>query len=171
MAVVLCTHNLRLRQAQRQDAAFLLALLNEPDFMQNIGDRQVRSLAQAELYIQKNFQHSYQTYGFGLWVIERLSDNATLGLCGLVQRDYLPQPDLGYALMKAYSGQGYISEAAVAVVAYARDELNLQKLCAIVAPDNWASKRILTKVGMQAAGQIQLPDSAKNVDFYRMDLS
>jgi RimJ/RimL family protein N-acetyltransferase len=171
MAIILTTNRLRLRHARLTDAAAMLLLVNEPEFLQNIGDKQVRNLTQAEQYLQNGAIASYQQHGFGLYLVERLSDNATLGLCGLVQRDYLPQPDVGYALFKEYSGQGYVSEAALAVVAYARNSLNLQKLCAIVSPDNLASKRILAKVGMQAAGQIQLPDSATLVDFYRIDLT
>lgn len=166
MAIILTTDRLRLRHAELSDAPAMLQLVNEPEFLQNIGDKQVRDLQQAQLYLQNGAIASYQQYGFGLYLVERLSDGVTLGLCGLVQRDYLQFPDVGYALFRQYSGQGYISEAALAVVAYARDELGLQNLCGIVAPDNLASKRILEKTGMKPAGQKIVPGSAKTVDFY-----
>lgn len=171
MSVILQTARLQLRQAQLEDAGFLLALLNEPDFLKNIGDRQVRDLAQSEAYLQQNLLGSYHLHGFGLWVVERFSDRQPLGLCGLVQRDYLQDPDLGYALFSQHSGQGYTSEAALAVVAYARNALGLRHLCSIVAPDNLASKRILVKVGMQPAGQKTVPGSEKLVDFYQLELA
>jgi len=166
MAIILTTDRLRLRHAELSDAPAMLQLVNEPEFLQNIGDKQVRDLQQAQLYLQNGAIASYQQYGFGLYLVERLSDSVTLGLCGLVQRDYLQYPDVGYALFRQYSGQGYISEAALAVVAYARNELGLQNLCGIVAPDNLASKRILEKTGMKPAGQKIVPGSAKTVDFY-----
>ncbi|MDZ7869806.1 MAG: GNAT family N-acetyltransferase [Rheinheimera sp.] len=166
---ILRTDRLQLRQAELHDAAHLLALLNEPDFINNIGDRGVRDLTQAEVYLQQNLQQSYQINGFGLWIVERSVDRVVMGLCGLVKRDYLQQPDVGYALFRQYSGQGYTSEAALAVVAYARDVLGLNTLCGIVSPDNLASKRILEKTGMRPAGQKDVPGSDKQVDFYLLD--
>ncbi len=169
MTIILTTDRLRLRHAELRDAPAMLLLVNEPEFLQNIGDKQVRDLQQAELYLQNGAIASYQQHGFGLYLVERLADGATLGLCGLVQRDYLQYPDVGYALFREFSGQGYISEAALAVVAYARDVLGLQTLCGIVAPDNLASKRILEKTGMRPAGQKIVPGSDKTVDFYLLD--
>lgn len=169
MPTVLTTGRLRLRHAELKDAPAMLLLVNEPEFLQNIGDKQVRDLEQAEQYLLNGAIASYQQHGFGLYLVERLSDNATLGLCGLVQHDYLQHPDVGYALFRQYSGQGYTSEAALAVVAYARDTLGLNKLCGIVAPDNLASKRILEKTGMRPAGQKTVPGSDKLVDFYLLD--
>lgn len=169
MATILTTNRLRLRHAELRDAPAMLLLVNEPEFLQNIGDKQVRDLQQAEWYLQNGAIASYQQHGFGLYLVERLADGATLGLCGLVQRDYLQYPDVGYALFREFSGQGYISEAALAVVAYARDVLGLQTLCGIVAPDNLASKRILEKTGMRPAGQKLVPGSDKTVDFYLLD--
>lgn len=169
MALVLTTARLRLRHAELSDAAAMLLLVNEPEFLQNIGDKQVRNLSQAEQYLQNGAIASYQQHGFGLYLVERLSDNATLGLCGLVQRDYLQLPDVGYALFRQYSGQGYISEAALAVVAYAHEVLGLPQLCGIVSPSNLASKRILEKIGMKPAGQKIIPGSQKLVDFYLLN--
>lgn len=170
MATILTTSRLRLRHAELSDAPAMLLLVNEPEFLQNIGDKQVRNLQQAEQYLQNGAIASYQQHGFGLYLVERLADGATLGLCGLVQRDYLQCPDVGYALFREFSGQGYISEAALAVVAYARNELGLKQLCGIVAPDNLASKRILQKTGMRPAGQKLVPGSDKMVDFYLLEL-
>lgn len=168
---VLRTARLRLRHIELSDAAFLLALLNEPAFIQNIGDRQVRNLDQAATYLQQNMQESYRNNGFGLWVMERLDDQQAIGLCGLVKRDYLTDPDVGYALLAAFNGEGYTSEAALAVVNYANQQLGIKRLCGIVSTHNLASKRILTKIGMQACGQKEKPGTQEWVDFYQLDLA
>lgn len=170
MAIILTTPRLRLRHAELTDAPAMLLLLNEAAFLQNIGDKQVRDLPQAQQYLQHGPLASYQQFGFGLFLIERLTDNRTLGLCGLLQRDYLDCPDVGYAVFEQFSGQGYTSEAAIAVVQYARQQLGLQRLCGIVSPNNVASKRILAKTGMALVGQKQLPDPQKWVDYYQLDL-
>jgi RimJ/RimL family protein N-acetyltransferase len=170
MAIILTTDRLRLRHAECRDAPAMLLLLNEAGFLQNIGDKQVRDLAGAEQYLQNGPIASYQQHGFGLYLIERLSDDAVLGLCGLVQRDYLDRPDVGYALFEQFSGAGYTSEAALAVVQFAREQLGIRQLCGIVSPHNLASKRILEKAGMLQVGQKIVPGSDKLVDYYQLDL-
>lgn len=161
--MVLQSERLRLSELTVEDAATVLALLNEPDFIRNIADRQVRTLAQATQYLLDGPVASYRQHGFGMWLIRRKADQQPVGLCGLIQRDFLTLPDLGYAVFAAYSGQGYTSEAAAAVLQYARDQLQLSQLCAIVAPDNQASLRILHKCGFVLQRELQLPDNQKRV--------
>jgi len=167
----LITARLSLRQPELSDAAFLLQLLNDPGFLRFIGDRQVRTLAEAETYLQQRILASFETHGFGLWLAERCSDGQVVGLCGLVRRDYLPCPDLGYALLTPYCGLGYGTELALAVLAYCANNLQLPGICAIVTPDNQASKQLLQKVGMQWQRQIQPPDTEEWLDLYQLNLT
>src|SRR5262249_52059710 len=67
---------LRLRQPASQDAAFILVLLNEPEFIRNIGDRGVRTLEDARSYIESGPVTGYQKSGFGLYLVE-LKEDAT----------------------------------------------------------------------------------------------
>lgn len=166
MTEILTTARLRLREITPADSVFLLALLNEPDFIRNIGDRQVRTLDEAHQYLVQHLLGSYQRHGFGLWLVERQVDSVALGLCGLVQRDYLDCPDVGYALLARFAGQGYASEAAVAVAQYGRTVLRLPKLAGIVSPHNLASKKILQKAGLQPVGQRQVPATGDWVDYF-----
>jgi len=163
MGIILTTDRLIIRELTLADAPFLLELLNEPDFIRNIADRQVRTLEQAERYMQDGPQSSYRQYGFGLWLVERQADGVALGLCGLLQRDYLTMPDLGYAMLARYSGQGYTKEAARAVLQFGHLQLGYQQLCGIVSPSNHASLHILQQLGMQPCGELQIPDSGKTV--------
>jgi RimJ/RimL family protein N-acetyltransferase len=163
MAIVLTTPRLTIRELLSTDAAFLLELLNEPDFIRYIADRQVRTIEQAELYLQDGPQSSYRQHGFGLWLVERQADGVALGVCGLLQREYLNMPDLGYAMLARYSGQGYASEAALAVLRFAHQQLGYQQLCAIVSPDNAASLHILQQLGMQPCGELSIPATGKTV--------
>lgn len=152
------SERLRLRAIEPdRDAAPMLALLNDPGFVRFIGDREVRSEEQAREYIALRVLHSYALNGFGMYAIERLSDGAWLGNAGLVRRDGLPAPDIGYAVLSAFVGQGYASEAARAVFAHARTVLDLQDLYGITDLDNVASGRILLGLGMAERGVIQLP--------------
>ena len=168
------SQRLTLTELTLADAPMVLALLNQPDFIRNIADRQVRTVEQAEQYLLQGPLASYRQHGFGMWLVRRNEDKQAIGLCGLLQRDFLPVPDLGYAVFQAFSGQGYTSEAAAAVLGYAREQLGLTQLCAIVAPANQASIRVLHKCGFQSqpsAALLSLPDSGKQVLYLTLALS
>lgn len=158
MTVLFETDRLRLDELTAgRDEAFVLALLNEPGFLENIGDRGVRDLAGARAYILDGPQASYGKYGFGLWRVTEKVGGAAVGMCGLLKRDGLDDPDVGYAFLAQVYGRGYASEAARATLDYGRRVLRVGRIVAITAPDNTASMRVLEKIGLAAAGMIKLP--------------
>lgn len=165
----LCTARLIIDEVSKADAPAVLELLNEPDFIRNIADRGVRTLEQAETYIEQGPLASYQANGHGLWRV-RLKDGPMIGLCGLIYRDYLDVPDVGYGFMARYFGQGYATEAAQAAVDYGFAKLGLTRICGIVSPHNEASKRILQKIGLQYIKQITNPDG-KILDYFEVSRS
>jgi ribosomal-protein-alanine N-acetyltransferase len=112
----------------------------------------VRSLADAEVYITSNIQAGYGANGFGLYALELKSAGAPIGLCGLLKRDFLPCPDLGFALLPEYVGQRYASEAAREVMRHARSELGLGRLYAIVKQSNRRSVGLLERLGFRHEG-------------------
>ena len=105
---ILETKRLFLRQIELDDAEFILKLLNEPSFIQNIGDRGVRTK----------------------------DTKAAAGLCGLVKRDGLDDVDIGYAFLPQHQSKGYATEAALAVKEYAKNTIGLKRLVAITGPAN-----------------------------------
>lgn len=143
------TKRLQLRPFAAEDAAFVLELLNEPSWIQFIGDRNVRTLADARAYIANGPQAMLAQHGFSLLVAERKSDGAALGMCGLIMRDTLPAPDLGYAFLPRHWGQGYAREAAEAVLQYGHQALGIPRILAITAPDNHSSIKLLESIGMR----------------------
>lgn len=157
MAEILSSTRLRLREIAADDAPFILALLNSQPFLDHIGDRGVRTPEDALRYIENNVHGSYRQHGFGLWLIERRSDDASLGICGLLQRDYLEFPDVGYALLPEHFGSGYATEAAGAALAHGRNVLGHSVIGAIVSPGNLPSVRVLEKIGL--ALQREIPAS------------
>jgi [ribosomal protein S5]-alanine N-acetyltransferase len=153
------TARLRLRRLALDDSAFMLRLLNEPSYLQHIGDRGVRTLAAARAYLRDGPLASYARHGFGLLCVELKAGAAPIGICGLVKRDALPDPDLGYALLPEHWGRGYAFEAASAVLGCAGGALGLARVVAVVAPGNAASIRLLHKLGFGLEGTARLsPD-------------
>ena len=113
---MILSERLLLRELSIADAPFILELLNDSDFPRYIGDRGVRTLADAEHYIQQGPAVSYARHGHGLYLVARRGDEAKIGICGLIRRDTLPCEDIGYAFLPAYRGQGYGIEAAKAAL-------------------------------------------------------
>jgi RimJ/RimL family protein N-acetyltransferase len=143
------TPRLRLCELQRDDAPFLLELLNEPAFLQYIGDKQVRSIEDVYRYLEEGPRASYEAHGFGLWRVDLVSDGTPIGICGLLKRPFLPHADLGYALLQRYWSRGFALEAARATLQYARTQLKLTTLFAMTALENPASIRILETLGFR----------------------
>lgn len=151
------TARLRFAPLTEADAPFVLALVNEPGWLTHIGDRQVHDLDAAAGYVRKGPAASYATQGYGLYRVSLKDSGEPIGLAGLVRRDSLPGPDLGYAVLAQHSGQGYITEAAAAVLAFARERLGLTELLAITSLDNAASIRVLQKLGFVEEGVMTDP--------------
>ena len=167
--IVLETPRLALREAAEGDAGFILALLNSPGFIENIGDREVRTEAEAAAYVRDRVLASYRDHGFGMWVVVEAKSGDLIGLAGLVKRDGLDMPDVGYALLPAAWGHGYAQEAAAAVVRHARERLGLGALAAITSPDNHASMAVLRKAGFTFQRMIQLPGVAGESTYFTID--
>lgn len=157
------TARLRLRELHDGDADYLLQALNEPSFIEFIGDRGVRDLDGARRYLRERVQNQYATHGFGLWAIERLSDAQVLGMCGLIRRDSLPDVDIGYALLERHWNQGYAREAAAAVLSVADRTLKLPRVMAITAPENERSQALLRDLGFRWIEERDLPEGRSAV--------
>ena len=152
------TERLILRELQLADAAFIHAVLNDADFLANVGDRQVRTVDDASAYIASGPRTSYAQHGFGLWAVELRDGGTAAGICGLLKRDALDAPDVGFAMLPSYRGRGYASEAASAALTHGREQLQLERVLAIVKPQNAASIRVLEKLGMVRERRIRLTD-------------
>jgi RimJ/RimL family protein N-acetyltransferase len=133
---------------RNDDAQFVLELLNQPSFIQFIGDRNVRTNDHARHYITNGPVHSYTEHGYGLLLVQLKPSAIPIGMCGLVKREYLPDPDIGFAFLPAYWSQGFALEAASAVIAHGFTTLAMRRILAIVRPDNAASIKLLHKLGM-----------------------
>lgn len=155
---LLRTERLDLRELGLDDADFMLELLNDADFMRNIGDRGVRTLDDARQYIAAGSMPSYRQHGFGFWCVALRESGQRIGICGLARRDELDDVDIGYAFLPAWRGQGLALEACRAVMAEARSRLGLRRVVAITSLDNPASARLLARIGMAFERQIRLDD-------------
>jgi [ribosomal protein S5]-alanine N-acetyltransferase len=143
------TERLILRELTLDDAPFILTLLNDPSFLRYINDKNVRNLEDARQYMLNGPMASYARNGFGLYLVELKDTAVPIGLCGLLKREELPDPDIGFAFLPDYWGKGFALESAIAVMNDARERLGQKRVLAIVMPDNYASIKLLEKLGMR----------------------
>ena len=160
------TDRLELRRLTVDDSPFILRLLNEPSFLQHIGDRGVRILADATQYILSGPIASYERYGFGLFLVELREDHTPIGICGLLKRDALDDVDVGFAFVPESWSKGYAYEAVVGTLAYARDTHHLNRVVAITSPDNVASINLLVKLGFYFDRMVLMPGDKDEVKVF-----
>jgi RimJ/RimL family protein N-acetyltransferase len=163
---VLETDRLVLRHLETTDAAFIFDLVNDPSFIRFIGDKGVRNLDDARNYILNGPVASYERFGFGLFAVELRDGGQPIGMCGILRRDTLPDPDIGFAFLPAYRNQGYGFESAAAVMTYATEVLGLPRVLAITSPDNDASGSLLEKIGFRFEQTVRLSADADEVKLF-----
>lgn len=145
--IVQATNRLILRYANPADAHFFVELMNSEGWLAHIGDRGIKTQADAVTYIENSLLKSYAENGFGLYLMETLDARNPIGICGLVKRETLPLPDLGFAILPQYEGNGFIYEASAAVLEFAQHTLKLFEILAITTPSNKRSQDLLDRLG------------------------
>lgn len=163
------TERLTLRQFTLSDAEFILGLVNEPSFIQNIGDRGVRTLSDAEKYLEGPIS-SYARNGFGLLAVTLNSTGQPIGMCGLIKRDALEDVDIGYAFLPKFWSKGYALESAQAVTNHAKEVMGLKRVVAIVDPANAGSIRLLEKIGMTFEKMVKISEDDIDLKLFSISL-
>lgn len=164
------TERLRLRAVTVEDAALMLAIWNDPAFIRNVADRGIRTIAQATEAINDGIATLFEKHGHGPYCMSLKSNGAMIGICGLFRRENLDDPDIGFAVLPDYCGMGYAGEAAFAVVEYARNDLGIQVLTAIVSAENTPSVGLIEKLGLSFDRMVTMPDDDDALCLYRMTL-
>ncbi|MFT6808586.1 MAG: ribosomal-protein-alanine N-acetyltransferase [Saprospiraceae bacterium] len=143
------TDRLNLRKLVIKDAPFILTLVNEPGWLDNIGNRNILSIEAAETYIRSGPQAMYERFGFGLLLIQDRSQIHSFGLSGLLQRDHLDAPDLGFALLASAEGNGYAFEASQAILKHEFSNNGRDRIWAFTKSQNLRSQKLLLKLNFE----------------------
>ncbi|MEO8769629.1 MAG: GNAT family N-acetyltransferase [Ferruginibacter sp.] len=149
MKYILETERLSLREFTINDTAFIIELVNTPGWIAFIGDRNIKTTEQAKEYLQNGPMKSYELNGFGLSLVEIKTNKTAIGMCGIIKRDNLENPDIGFAFLPQFTGKGFAFEIANATMNYASDILKLPTVFAITIPSNERSIKLLEKIGLK----------------------
>lgn len=169
--IVAETHRLILKTFTIDDAPFILELMNTPDWIKFIGDRNVRTVEQAATYLKNNQLKAYESQDYGYYkVMLKSEDSKPIGSFGLLKRDTLEHVDIGFSLLPEYQGQGYGYEGTSALIDLARYRFNISTVCAITLPENQASIKLLEKLGLSFQKRVQPFENDGELLLFAIDL-
>ncbi|MFL5741272.1 MAG: GNAT family N-acetyltransferase [Flavisolibacter sp.] len=166
---IITTPRLRLREFSLDDTAFILELVNSKGWLRFIGDRNIHTREEAVHYLTNGPLKSYAENGFGLWLVE-LQDATPIGMCGLIRRNYLDHPDIGFAFLPQYASKGYGYESAKAILDCAENHLHFPGIYAIATLDNEISHKLIEKLGLQFQGLHPVQGSSEALKVFYKDL-
>jgi len=169
MKIISETERLLISEFTPEDAGFIMELVNTPIWIENIGERNVKSEKDAINYLEKGPLKSYKEHGFGLYKATLKEKNIPIGMCGLIKREMLEDVDIGFAFLPAFEGKGYAFESACAILNYAK-ELNIQRIVAITLPSNSKSVNLLKKLNMKFENRIHFQGEEKELMLYSIEL-
>lgn len=166
---ILETERLILQLVNIEDAEFILELYNSPNFIKFIGDRNLRTVKDAENYIKEKFLPHVDKYGFGSFVILRKSDRKKIGNVGIYMRDGLNAPDIGFSFLPKFEGKGFGFEASKKLMEFAFSEFDLKKISAISTKENISSQKLIEKLGLKYQSIVHLPDDPEDLLYYETE--
>ena len=160
------TPRLRIRELTIGDAEFILGLVNEPSFLENIGDKGVRNLEDARQFILEGPWASHRERGYGQFLVELKEGGEAIGVCGLLYREILDVSDIGCAFLPEFWRRGFAYEAACAVMEYGRATLGIEKIVGLTSEENVASIKALEKLGMSFEKMVKMSEDDPGTALY-----
>jgi RimJ/RimL family protein N-acetyltransferase len=160
------SERLILSEFSKNDAPFFFELVNDPAWIQYIGDRNINTTEDAEKYLEEKIIPSYQEFGFGFYIVRLKKEKTPIGMCGLIKRDWMKYVDIGYAFLPGFRGKGYALEAGKATMKYAKETLQISKLAAITDVNNSKSSNLLERLGLEFDRLITYPNETEKSKLY-----
>ncbi len=163
------TERLIIRPMSLEDGDFILDLYNRPKFIQFIGDRHIKTIADAENYIKEKFLPQFERLGYGNYLILTKEGNHKIGGVGIFEREGLNVVDIGFSLLDEFEGKGYAYEAASKVKSIGMDDFGLKKISAITSKDNFSSQKLIEKLGLRFQKHVTLPGENEELRYYETE--
>lgn len=163
------TERLIIRPMSLDDADLILELYNMPNFIKFIGDRNIKSLADAENYIKAKFLPQFEKLGFGNYLIELKEGNIKIGGVGIFEREGLDIVDIGFSVLERFEGKGYMFEAAQKIKSIGMDDFGLNKISAITSKDNFSSQKLIERLGLKFQKYVTLPNEDEELMYYETE--
>jgi len=148
MKKIIETERIILRELEESDVERLAEIYADPDVMQYIGRGGVLTYEHARRSIA-SWNNYYGKYGFGNWAAVEKETGTLIGLCGLSWLEDKSDVEVSYLFAKEAWGKGYATETAGAINNYALTTAGLERIVALVYPQNTPSIHVIEKLGMK----------------------
>jgi RimJ/RimL family protein N-acetyltransferase len=149
------TERLVLREIIPEDAEAFFAMDSNPEVVKYVGIEPLTNISQSIENIA-SIRNQYIENGIGRWAVICKEDGKLIGWCGLKLikeiNNHQNIHDIGYRFSPEYWGKGFATESSVAVLNYAINNINLNKVYAYADVENVASNHILRKLGFEEKG-------------------
>ena len=169
--VVAETSRLIISEFTTADAPFYLELLNTPKWIKYIGDRHVKNIEEAKTYLLEKTIPAYSKQGFGFYKLTHKTSNKIIGTAGLISREKLQYPDIGFALLPEFEGKGFGYESSIKILELAQFKFNIERVLGITLEHNTASIKLLEKLGLQFEKIVKPFDGDEELLLFAKDLS
>lgn len=154
---ILETDNLLVRETTVEDVDSFYRIYEEPSItyhMENLFEDRDEEIAYTKDYIEK----VYAFYGYGMWTVLEKESGQVIGRAGISWRAGYDLPELGFVIGVPWQGQGYAFEVCSAILEYAKEELMMERVQALVQPENEKSLRLCERLGFAVCGETELDD-------------
>jgi ribosomal-protein-alanine N-acetyltransferase len=162
------TDRLILKPTTLVDAEFIRSLYNSPKWIEFIGDRQLKTVKDAQNYIQTKLMPQMEQLGYGTYTIIRKSDGEKVGSCGLYDREGVKGIDIGFALLPDFERKGYAYESVNSLKEIGFNDFKLNQISGITSKKNKASQDLLMKIGLNFEKKITLPNQTQEILLYTL---
>jgi ribosomal-protein-alanine N-acetyltransferase len=153
---ILETERLILRYLGRSDIPFLVDLWMDPEVTRHMGGPRDRQLL-LDVF-EETAQEPYQEQ-YDLWPLIEKKTGTCVGHCGLLEKEVegRQEIELTYVLAVPAWGKGYATEIGKSLLSYASETLELDRLIALIPPDNVASENVAKNIGMRFEKEVFRP--------------
>lgn len=151
---ILETGRCRVRETTLEDVDSFYQIYAEPSitaYMENLFADRDEEIAYTKDYIEK----VYAFYGYGMWTVLEKENGAVIGRAGIIWREGYDLPELGFVIGVPWQGKGYAYEVCKAILRYAKEELSMERMQALVKPGNEKSLRLCEKLGFARSGETE----------------
>jgi RimJ/RimL family protein N-acetyltransferase len=148
------TTRLNLSPLTPDDTSFIKELVNSPEWIRFIGQRNINTEEEAKEYIHKIIYNPDVNY----WVVRLKEENMPIGVITFIKRDYLDHHDIGFAFLSKFSKKGYAYEASKVVLDELMKDDKHKEILATTVKDNVNSIKLLEKLGLRYNRQIRVKD-------------
>lgn len=152
---ILETGRLWVRETTVEDVDSFYRIYGNPSvtaYMEDLCADKDEEIAYTKHYIET----VYAFYGYGMWTILEKESDEVVGRAGISWREGFTLPELGFMIGVPWQGRGYAFEVCSAILAYAKEELQMERMQALVQPGNEKSLGLCRRLGFMTVGETKI---------------